>query len=187
MSPASKITYLILGALVVALAGFGMAWRTRTGDGPAMERAGRPPEPFVERQEEPGAEEEAKAAPNEWFFMQRAWPQADINHAARMAAYEQSAALRAETQTGVAQPWDPAGPTNIGGASPTWRATPPIPTSCISEPPKAACSRRRTAGRAGSPRSTSSRACPSAILPSTPTIPTSSTPAPASPTAAAEA
>src|SRR5688572_16722267 len=53
--------------------------------------------------------------PSDWFLRQRAWPQQDIDPAARLAAYEQARALQSMARGGPSGLWDPVGPTNVGG------------------------------------------------------------------------
>ncbi|HMB68991.1 MAG TPA: hypothetical protein VKU85_06750, partial [bacterium] len=54
--------------------------------------------------------------PNEWFLVQRAWPQDDVRTDARLEAYEQARVLRAEAAAlRSAAAWTPVGPTNVGG------------------------------------------------------------------------
>ncbi len=59
------------------------------------------------------------AAPNDWFFMQRAWPTGRISPAARLAAVEDARRLRAEAALApgktAATDWAALGPENIGG------------------------------------------------------------------------
>ena len=58
-------------------------------------------------------------APNNWFFVERAWPQMEINLDAWQDAQLQARALkadfRAKSQRVVIEPWYQRGPTNIGG------------------------------------------------------------------------
>ncbi len=59
------------------------------------------------------------AAPNEWFYMQRAWPSGQINHEARFVALEDARRLRAASASAAGKTavtdWTPLGPTNVGG------------------------------------------------------------------------
>ncbi|MGD8394016.1 MAG: FlgD immunoglobulin-like domain containing protein [Candidatus Eiseniibacteriota bacterium] len=67
--------------------------------------------------------------PNEWFFLQRAWPHPDINQAARLAAVEQATRLRSEAED-LQEPWQPVGPSNIGGRIADVAAHPTDPLIC---------------------------------------------------------
>jgi photosystem II stability/assembly factor-like uncharacterized protein len=66
-----------------------------------------------EEGEEEGKEEEKK--PNDWFFMQRAYPLGDIPIDRYLASVRQAQQMRAETRTKDAVVWSEAGPTNIPG------------------------------------------------------------------------
>ncbi len=57
---------------------------------------------------------EPNGAPNQWLFMQRAWPQGEINFEAYKSGLAQARALR-ESVERDAPVWQQAGPTNIGG------------------------------------------------------------------------
>ncbi|MFN8547346.1 MAG: T9SS type A sorting domain-containing protein [Candidatus Eisenbacteria bacterium] len=63
-----------------------------------------------EREEE---REKAGAVPNDWFLSQRAFPNRDIDPAARSLALEQARAMTPPIAGGSA--WTQAGPTNVGG------------------------------------------------------------------------
>ncbi len=69
------------------------------------------PEPFSPRK--------GPAAPNDWFYMQRAWPSGQINHEARLEAVEEARAMRGDTpfaaNKAAATDWTLLGPTNVGG------------------------------------------------------------------------
>lgn len=85
--------------LLVAAAGFGIY------------HASHSPEPFTPRK--------GPAAPNDWFYMQRAWPSGRINHEARLEAVEQAKVMRGQAalaaQKRAAADWTQLGPTNVGG------------------------------------------------------------------------
>jgi len=66
-----------------------------------------------EGEEEEDKEEEKK--PNDWFFMQRAYPLGDIPIDRYLASVRQAQKMRAETSTKDAVVWSEAGPTNIPG------------------------------------------------------------------------
>lgn len=100
-----------------ALDWFGSDETPATGPGAALEMRS------------PSVAGEGERTPNEWFLLQRAWPFQDINQAARMAAYEQSVALRADAEAGL-DAWEPAGPTNIGGRIADVATHPADPAIC---------------------------------------------------------
>ncbi len=79
---------------------------------PPAEPPGREEDPGEEAERE--IEEREGTTPSDWFLAQRAYPHADVDPAdlARMRA--EAAALRA-TIPDNAIPWDPVGPTHIGG------------------------------------------------------------------------
>ncbi len=57
-----------------------------------------------------------KEKPNEWFFMQRAFPYEKINHDAYLNALSQAKQMRIEAEANRASGmWEFAGPVNIGG------------------------------------------------------------------------
>ena len=57
-----------------------------------------------------------KEKPNEWFYMQRAFPYDRINHDAYLNALSQAKQMRAEAKSNRASGlWEFAGPVNIGG------------------------------------------------------------------------
>ncbi len=60
--------------------------------------------------EEPGAME-----PTDWFYLQRAFPQGEINYAAVHEAHQQASAMRMAAEARGGASWTFAGPTNIGG------------------------------------------------------------------------
>jgi len=62
------------------------------------------------------AEQPQEKKPNEWFFMQRAFPFEQINHDAYLNALKQTSLIRSETkaQRNTGQ-WEFAGPINTGG------------------------------------------------------------------------
>ena len=66
-----------------------------------------------EGEEEEGKEEEKK--PNDWFFMQRAYPLGDIPVDRYLASVRRAQQMRAEAGTKDAVVWSEAGPTNIPG------------------------------------------------------------------------
>ncbi len=53
--------------------------------------------------------------PSDWFLRQRAWPQDDIDQAARLEAHAQARALHSIARGGAGGSWQPVGPTNVGG------------------------------------------------------------------------
>jgi photosystem II stability/assembly factor-like uncharacterized protein len=58
--------------------------------------------------------QEKKGTPNDWFFLQRAYPYSEINYEARNIAWQQ--AQQSEIQTGFrGEGWVLKGPANIGG------------------------------------------------------------------------
>lgn len=63
--------------------------------------------------QEPEAPREPSARPNAWFYIQRAWPDAEISQPALTRALEQAAALDREGAK-LRSAWTQAGPTNIG-------------------------------------------------------------------------
>ena len=68
-------------------------------------------------------------APSDWFHVQRAWPHADIDPAARLAAYAAARELRSR-QLRDAAAWEPVGPTNVGGRIADVAAHPTDPLVC---------------------------------------------------------
>ena len=66
-----------------------------------------------EGEKEEDKEEEKK--PNDWFFMQRAYPLGDIPIDRYLASVRQAQQMRAENRTKDAVVWSEAGPTNIPG------------------------------------------------------------------------
>jgi photosystem II stability/assembly factor-like uncharacterized protein len=69
---------------------------------------------FEEEEGEEGEKEEEKK-PNDWFFMQRAYPLGDIPIDRYLASVRQAQQMRAEAGTKDAVVWSEAGPTNIPG------------------------------------------------------------------------
>lgn len=69
------------------------------------------PQPFAPRK--------GPGAPNDWFYMQRAWPTGRIDHEARVEALAQARRMRGETAYAAgkrsAADWTGLGPTNVGG------------------------------------------------------------------------
>ena len=61
------------------------------------------------------AAKEAPSQPNDWFFLQRSFPDKDINYEALAEARRQAKALHASTASRHAGLWEQMGPTNIGG------------------------------------------------------------------------
>lgn len=53
--------------------------------------------------------------PNDWFFLQRAFPYNDIDKAAHLQAVRQAQTSRALFKSSAATSWQQIGPTNIGG------------------------------------------------------------------------
>lgn len=52
--------------------------------------------------------------PNDWFYLQRSWPQGSIDQSLYHQALEESQQLKARKRSNEL-PWEPAGATNIGG------------------------------------------------------------------------
>jgi photosystem II stability/assembly factor-like uncharacterized protein len=119
--PTGTRNLLILFAFAV-LAG-GIWWLTAADREPAEMTPGA----SAERQAE--TREGGLKVPNEWFLLQRAWPHGDINQAARLEATEQALAKLAEADDSMA-PWEPVGPTNIGGRIADVAAHPTNPLIC---------------------------------------------------------
>ena len=59
-------------------------------------------------------ENEIKETPNDWFFLQRAFPYPEINYEARQLAWEQSQKIPSERNV-RGEGWISSGPLNIGG------------------------------------------------------------------------
>ena len=58
---------------------------------------------------------EMKSRPNEWFYLQRAYPTGRINKQAHLNAVRQAQTMQALRKGGVEAEWKVIGPTNIGG------------------------------------------------------------------------
>ena len=56
-----------------------------------------------------------RARPSEWFYAQRAYPEAAIPHGDYLTALSRARELRAERAITGAGSWEEAGPSNIGG------------------------------------------------------------------------
>jgi len=69
--------------------------------------------PYSNQEAREEEREKAEAMPNDWFFAQRAYPQREIDPAARSLALEQARAMTPPISGGPS--WTQAGPTNIGG------------------------------------------------------------------------
>ena len=63
----------------------------------------------------PKRQPEAEKQPNDWFFIQRAFPYNDIDKATHLRAVQQAQASRALFKNSTAATWRQIGPTNIGG------------------------------------------------------------------------
>lgn len=64
----------------------------------------------------PDTEPAAGKKPNDWFLMQRAFPYAEINYEAFRDAYYQASEMKNNTGSRTyIEPWELAGPTNLGG------------------------------------------------------------------------
>src|SRR5262245_47457931 len=58
---------------------------------------------------------EAEKKPNDWFFLQRAFPLGRIDQRAHLRAVQQARAMRSLRKNSTAANWSPIGPGNIGG------------------------------------------------------------------------
>jgi photosystem II stability/assembly factor-like uncharacterized protein len=100
-----------MSATAIALAVLALTlWRT--ADNRLRESA------YEEEHEREGEKGEIEEPPNDWFYMQRAYPGTDISVEARQLAYNRAGQLRqaASTKAATTVPtWSPAGPTNIPG------------------------------------------------------------------------
>ncbi len=71
---------------------------------------------MLEAKENALEREEMEEAPNDWFFLQRAFPYEEINYTARAAAYRQYLEKRDDIPAGMrGTGWEFGGPLNIGG------------------------------------------------------------------------
>ncbi|MGH7492995.1 MAG: WD40/YVTN/BNR-like repeat-containing protein, partial [bacterium] len=57
----------------------------------------------------------AEKKPNDWFFLQRAFPFDRIDKRSRLRAVQQAQAIRSLQKNNTRASWIPIGPTNIGG------------------------------------------------------------------------
>jgi hypothetical protein len=71
--------------------------------------------PLMESGEEEEEEKDAEEKPNDWFFLQRAYPIGDIPMPQRLASLEQARIMREQAGNKSAVVWSEAGPTNIPG------------------------------------------------------------------------
>ena len=71
--------------------------------------------PSFEKEEGEEKDKEEEKKPNDWFFMQRAYPLGDIPIDRYLASVQQAQQMRAKTSTKDAVVWSEAGPTNIPG------------------------------------------------------------------------
>ncbi len=71
--------------------------------------------PSFESEEEKEGEKEEEKKPNDWFFMQRAYPRGDIPVGQYLASIEQAQLMRAKAGNKSEVVWSEAGPTNIPG------------------------------------------------------------------------
>lgn len=71
--------------------------------------------PSFEKEEGEEGEKEEEKKPNDWFFMQRAYPQGDIPIDQYLASVRQAQLMRAKAGDKSEVVWSEAGPTNIPG------------------------------------------------------------------------
>ncbi|MCK4223805.1 MAG: glycosyl hydrolase [candidate division Zixibacteria bacterium] len=71
--------------------------------------------PSFEKEEGKEGEEEEEKKPNDWFFMQRAYPRGDIPIGQYIASLEQAQQMRVKAGNKDGVIWSEAGPTNIPG------------------------------------------------------------------------
>ncbi|MFZ0392064.1 MAG: FlgD immunoglobulin-like domain containing protein [Calditrichia bacterium] len=116
MRPLKKINLLFLTLAVLAMVFFSIKEIENRGDA----------KKYIAGDRELTEEKEEEKKPNDWFYLQRAYPDRQIDFAAWRHAQQQAAHFRQEAIQEMAQ-WQQAGPTNIGGRITALAAHPNMP------------------------------------------------------------
>lgn len=119
----NKKYWIGLAVLVILAAAFALAvWKpwmvVKRSNGRSQEALAQGKKSETKGLHARGEEEEEEgeeARPNDWFYLQRAYPKSVVNDRARMMMYRQAQALEQQYEFLAPAAWTQKGPTNIGG------------------------------------------------------------------------